>query len=194
MGTVFPSWSFWGVQYFKPSHADNDVNALLTGTKWSGSTITYSLPDSRSDYETINPSASGFYRFSTKGEEAVHAAMGAVGGLVNVGVSYVGRGNADIKVAGYEPGSVITRSHGYYPGVPVYGGDTWLNLKNYANFQKGTYAHFLVMHELGHSLGLKHSHDHTEGLPQMSAARDSTEYTVMSYNNTINHPPIIHAV
>ena len=31
MGTVFPSWSFWGVQYFKPSHAANDVKSRVIG-------------------------------------------------------------------------------------------------------------------------------------------------------------------
>ncbi|MBB3019430.1 serralysin [Microvirga lupini] len=188
MATVFPSWSFWGVQYFKPDHADSDVNALMTGTKWSGSTITYSLPDSKSDYGLIDPSASGFYRLSSSGEDAVHRVMGTVAGYVNTGVSYVGRDSADIKVAGFEPGSVISRSHGYYPGVPLYGGDTWINLKGYNNFSKGTYAYFLTMHELGHSLGLKHSHDHVDGLPRMSAAHDSTEYTVMSYNDTLERP------
>jgi len=57
MGTLFPSHNFWGAQYFTPNHSDTDVNALMTGSKWSGATITYSLPDSRGDYEWVKPSA-----------------------------------------------------------------------------------------------------------------------------------------
>ncbi|QRM31469.1 M10 family metallopeptidase [Microvirga sp. VF16] len=188
MADLFPSQSFGGVQYFKPNHADNDVNALMGGSKWNKATITYSLPDSKSDYGWLNPSASGFYRLSAKGEEAVHSAMASVAGYVNTGIAYVGRDGADVQVGGFQPNSIITRNHGYYPGVPVYGGDTWLNVGSQSHFTKGTAAYSLVMHELGHSLGLKHSHDHANGIPKMSAARDSTEYTVMSYNDTEDRP------
>ena len=188
MATLLPSYSLGGVQYFTPKHVDNDVNALMSGSKWSKSTITYSLPDSRSDYESANPSASGFQRLSIQNEDAVHAIMGSVAGYVNTGISYAGRDKADVQVAGFKPGSVIARSHGYYPGVPMYGGDTWLDTKSYSDFRKGTYGYFLTMHELGHSLGLKHPHDSADRLPRMSALRDSTEFTVMSYNDTVDRP------
>jgi serralysin len=188
MATVFPSYSFGGVGYFTPNHADKDVNALMSGSKWSKSTITYSLPDSRSDYESANPSASGYQRLSGQNEDAVHAIMGSVAAYVNTGISYAGRDSADVQVAGFNPGSVIARSHGYYPGVPVYGGDTWLDTKSYSDFRKGTFGYFLTMHELGHSLGLKHPHDSADRLPRMSTLRDSTEYTVMSYNDTDDRP------
>ncbi|MBJ6128007.1 M10 family metallopeptidase, partial [Microvirga splendida] len=188
MGSLYPSYTFGGVQYFIPKHDDSDVNALMSGSKWSGSTITYSLPDSRWDYELINPSASGFQRLSAENETAVHDIMAAVAGFVSAGISYAGRGDANIKVAAFEPGSMIERSHGYYPGVPVYGGDTWLTTGTNTNVRKGSHAYFLTMHELGHSLGLKHPHDSADGLPRMSAQRDGTEFTVMSYEETYDRP------
>ncbi|MBF9197746.1 M10 family metallopeptidase [Microvirga terrestris] len=189
MGTVFPSWSFGSVQYFLPKHADNDVNALMAGSKWSGSTITYSMPDHRSDYELINPSADGFERLSVQAENGIRNIMDVVvAGYVNTGIVYSGRGNAKIQIAGFDPGNVITRSHGYYPGVPVYSGDTWLTTGDSVNYKKGSHSYFLAMHELGHALGMKHSHDHADGIPRMSEARDTTEYTVMSYNETTNRP------
>src|SRR3712207_5082643 len=75
MGELVPSYTFGNVQYYIPNHADNDVTALQSGSKWSGSTITYSLPDFRSDYEWTNPSASGFKALSAETEVAVHAIM-----------------------------------------------------------------------------------------------------------------------
>ncbi|MGO4389034.1 M10 family metallopeptidase C-terminal domain-containing protein, partial [Microvirga sp. 2YAF29] len=189
MGTAFPSWTIGGAKYFVPNHADSDVNALMSGTKWGGETITYAMPDSRSDYSLINPSADGFKRLSTGSEGAVRDIMDVlVAGYVNKNVAYSGRGDANIQVAGFEPGSVINRSHGYYPGVPAYGGETWLTNGEAANVKKGSHDYLLVMHELGHSLGLKHTHDHADKLPKMSGERDSTEFTVMSYNETVNRP------
>ncbi|WP_112664065.1 M10 family metallopeptidase C-terminal domain-containing protein [Microvirga flavescens] len=188
MGTLFPSWNIGGVQYFTPSHSDSDVKSLISGSKWADSTITYSLPDSRSDYEAINPSASGYKPLSAEVESAVHEVMASVAGYVTTGISYAGRNDANIKVAAFEPGSIIVNSHGYYPGVPVYGGDTWLTLGTSTSAQKGSRPYLLAMHELGHSLGLKHTHDSGWGLPKTSAVHDSIEYTVMSYNKTIDSP------
>ena len=39
-----------------------------------------------------------------------------------------GRNDAMIKVAGFKAGSIIDSSTGYYPGVPGYGGETWLRI------------------------------------------------------------------
>jgi len=176
------------VKYFRPSHSDPDVQALMSGSKWNGSVITYSLPDSRDDYSYLNPHASGFERLSAQSEQVVHEVMKAVDGYVNVGVAFTGRNDANIKVASFVPGSVVTSSTGYYPGMPAYGGETWIVGGSYTDVTKGSHRYALIMHELGHVLGLKHSHDAVHGLPKMSAAHDSTEYTVMSYHNE-GHAP-----
>ncbi|HEY8381799.1 MAG TPA: M10 family metallopeptidase C-terminal domain-containing protein [Microvirga sp.] len=146
------------------------------------------MPDSRWDYELVNPSATGFERLSASTEAAIDTIMSSVAGFITNPVSYTGRGGADVQIAAFEPGSVIQRSHGYYPGVPVYRGDTWLDAGHRDAGLKGSHNYFIAMHEIGHALGLKHPHDSAPGLPKMSSFRDTTEFTVMSYNETADRP------
>ncbi len=198
LATTAP-FSVAGVRFTVPSGLDADVRALLTGSQWSSSTITYSLPDSRGDYQWFNPSATGYKALTFDTEQAIRytlegyspyaggpkMGLTSVEGVTNLNLSYAGRNGATIQVSGFTPGDTINRSHGYYPGVPGYGGDVWLSRESGG---VGTYSHSLVLHELGHALGLKHPHDSGGVLPKMSAAHDSAEFTVMSYRLTQDDP------
>ncbi len=194
MATVYQSPTIGNARYFIPRNPDRDVNAVMSGSKWASLTVSYSMPDSRSDYEWINPSASGYNRLSFETEQAFHfilkgyspnggagMRMTSVESVANLSLTYAGRNNADIKLAGFNPGNIINRSHGYYPGVPVYGGDLWLENGDRVPLV-GSYRYYQLLHELGHVLGLKHTHDQGANVPRMSAAHDSVEYSVMSYN------------
>jgi serralysin len=59
--------------------------------------------------------------------------------------------------------------------------------KNYADVAVGQDAYETLLHEIGHSLGLKHPRSYGSGgqgseLPFLATDKDNTQYTMMSYN------------
>ena len=74
-----------------------------------------------------------------------------------------------------------------YPTTAAVGGDMWYNnSKNYYdNPLKGNYAWATILHETGHTLGLKHPHEVAGAFGALPTNVDSLEYTVMSYRSFI---------
>jgi len=150
---------------------DQGIDGLLSGVRWSGASITYSDPDSVSDYQTGYPTAplNGFEQISAQIMEVVHYSLdsqiytqnaGASGfsveAFTNLDISYAGSGAADgtIRVSrSSDPGT----AYAYYPNNGSTGGDVFVGPSG-ANPVMGNYDWFTMMHEFGHSLGLAHGH------------------------------------
>ncbi|MFM9935346.1 MAG: M10 family metallopeptidase C-terminal domain-containing protein, partial [Novosphingobium sp.] len=79
----------------------------------------------------------------------------------------------------------LAAAYAYYPsGGDALSGDVWFNTQfETSTFQPLTYAFFVMMHELGHALGLKHPFDYSPNLP---IELDQEQYTVMSYTSPRN--------
>lgn len=76
------------------------------------------------------------------------------------------------------PGDVWLNNNGF-PGNDPLGPSSWAMLSDQRISSLG---YFVMLHELGHALGLTHPFD-VSSLPKLPPATDSTQYSVMSYTN-----------
>ncbi|SCB42669.1 serralysin [Bradyrhizobium shewense] len=167
-----------------------DIDGLLSGYKWVG-TITYSFPDSPSDYSkpygggSSEPTISGFASAPNQIQAAINYAIGLILSYTNADIQYAGTNGADIMVA-QSPAANPT-AYAYYPGNYASGGDVWFGTQyNFSLAKLGNYYFTTALHELGHAFGLKHSQE--AGGPAnvaVPSAHDDSEYTVMSYRSYV---------
>ena len=163
--------------------------ALIGGTRWVDPAITYSFPDQTLDY-TGAPSrygsgelTSGFAQLNGEQQDAVERAAGLIMQYSQLTLTEVtgAQGAADVRIA---VSNTPTTAWAYYPSSSGTGGDAWFNGASgyYTNPKIGTYGNHTFMHELGHSLGLKHGHDNS-GYGALDAAHDQMAYSVMTYKS-----------
>ena len=191
---------------------DITINALLSGYKWggstgSGATVSFSFPwSNRSSAVFSGPNGSAYssngeafatYYFGLNSIEQT-AAINALQAWANVAsINFLQTADnattvGDIRFA-FTSTSKITNEWGYanypnsyYPNA----GDVWINYKYDAdtNWSAGTYNFEALMHEIGHTLGLKHPGNYDAGgslpsPPYVPSNLDNRTETIMSYNN-----------
>jgi Ca2+-binding RTX toxin-like protein len=93
-----------------------------------------------------------------------------------------------------------TSSAGYalYPDDSSRGSDVFIdNSARYSTFTPGTYGALLLIHEIGHAIGLKHPFDEKDAdgnvgePPYLQGDEDSTEWSVMTYNDSTDHDQMV---
>ena len=188
-----------------PTGPDADANSLVQGTKWggpvgTGDRITYSFPEMGAvwvaDYSEENEPTRSFQPLNPAQRAGVQQALADWARLANlefVQVSETAGEIGDLRFATSvfqdDPAtSSLDESkfggHAYYPGNLPQSGDVWLNSSvitstTAASYAPGTGNFTVLLHEIGHALGLKHPHD--SGGSGVVATSDWYGNSLMSY-------------
>lgn len=183
---------------FTPSSGVSHINALLGGSHWgqsqpgSGVALTYSIPQANavwsSGYGDNEPSQ--FSPLSADQAAAFRDALSAWSNIANITFTEVAETSAavgEIRV-GFSGvlSSTATAAWAYYPSGNPEAGDIWLDplYSPNQNLVPGGEGYFILMHEIGHALGLGHPFDpDLAGAAPLPAQFDNYKYTIMSYTD-----------
>lgn len=151
---------------------------------WNGgshqpSLVTYSFANAANGPNGTTAPSTPWAPFSDAQQAAARQALdswGSVSGVHFVEVPDTAQG------AGIDLRFQLTRLGDGYAGLTYYPqvGDVSLSIDLYSNdaLARGSYGYLVLLHEIGHGLGLKHPFDNSPTLP---AAQDNFDTTVMSY-------------
>jgi serralysin len=186
---------------------NQSIDGILWGWKWDTTNLTVSFPQFANAYqgyswiETFTP----FTQFQAT--QIVNFGLNNLGVFTNLSFTGDPNGTGDLRFAQatrIDYGPTHFNSGLHIPGgrgsaeanppdpqlVPAYAqGDNWFTLGQYANPVLGSFQYAAgLLHEVGHSLGLKHGHatqpwsnNNQVTLPTLPANQDSQEFSVMTY-------------
>ncbi|MHA6261981.1 M10 family metallopeptidase [Arenibacterium sp. CAU 1754] len=186
--------------FFVLPSGDPAIDGILHEKGWNDSTITYAFPTSNLEYGSYGANEDvRFFPVTALAQDTVHFALSetegpaadagfSVEGFTELDFEFVTDMLAHVRVAQttLDPYGLDT-AWSYYPSSGQTGGDVWLTTQaqDFSAPQAGNYANYTILHELGHSLGLKHAHE--DGIyGALPAAYDAMEYTVMTYRSYVN--------
>ncbi|NBZ89104.1 M10 family metallopeptidase C-terminal domain-containing protein [Stagnihabitans tardus] len=175
--------------------------ASWSGTAGTATTLTWSFRSSGPALDA-NGDPAPFSRLSALQQDAAQAALEAFGQVAGLGFVQVSPGgfsdNATIRIGAYTSTDDGAGAFAYFPGSrgnSADAGDLWLNLDSVsdANLAPGGYSWWVMLHELGHAMGLDHPGDYNAAVGveityanSAQFIQDSTQYTVMSYFDAVD--------
>jgi serralysin len=162
------------------------IDGVLGEYKWATNSVTYSFPTNGSYYGNSYGTAENITNFGSLGavqQATARNALKTYASVANLTFTEIGETateHADVRLAVSDK---TPSAWAYLPNTAAEGGDVWFNSSNgyFTSPVKGNYAFMVFLHEIGHALGLEHTHEGN----LMPRDRDSLEYTVMSYRSYV---------
>ena len=152
------------------------LNQMVSGAKWTGTTITYAFPSTTTGLSGSYQLA-GFSPFTATQQAMAKDALGLWDDLIAPSLVQTTSTASNIE---FGNSTGVSYAETYYPT----GGTVWVN-PNYSELASpviGEYGFMTYIHELGHAFGLNHMGNYNgSGNWQPSSFQDSTVYSVMSY-------------
>jgi serralysin len=165
---------------------EEDVEALLSGYFWSDRSLTFGFPTSPSQYPPGSHDgepSDNFGAFNAVQQAAVRQILGQFAQLTDLAFTENSGspGSASLR---YAMSDAAESAYAYYPTGGGQSGTSWYNNSSGVHNSPGlgNYAWLTLIHETGHSLGLKHGHE----APALSFIHDSLEYSVMTYRSYVD--------
>lgn len=173
-----------------PASGDPRVDGILSGWSWAVGPgepliLTYSFPESAAVYPApYSASGEPGFGFAPLSEAQRAAVRGALAQWAEVAaVRFVEVGGTDEAVLRFAATAAARTAQAYFPGNDEAAGDVWLgrSFPTEDGYEPGSYERLVLLHELGHALGLKHPHEPELVPVTLGRADDHLGFTLMSY-------------
>ncbi|NTS66788.1 M10 family metallopeptidase C-terminal domain-containing protein, partial [Sphingomonas sp. HHU CXW] len=184
---------------------NRNVDAILIGSKWGTNNLTYSFPTSGTNYNGTTPYTAGVGDYhldlGTQQQAAARAAfaqISAATGLTFTEITETDTVHANFRISQTASQGVGSAYGGFPSDKQGAAGDIWFGRTNQPYYDlafKGTWGFATMMHEIGHTVGLKHGHqDYTNsdlsfyfgtfprfGTQSLTPDRDGQSWSLMTY-------------
>lgn len=203
-----PSPTSWSSASNISLTGSQNIDALLSGTRWANSNITYSFPGIGAAWSTDAATGYGAKTSKTEPWSISYAPLTAAqqyyfslaleqwANVANVHFTQVPDTSSnvgDIRAA-FSYMSIFPNVQAWSttPGNTAVAGDVWFNSISSSNADGSTWTaggvpFFTALHEIGHTLGFKHPFNESGATDvALPTSLETRQYTVMSYTNQPN--------
>ncbi|KQN21227.1 hypothetical protein ASE86_14730 [Sphingomonas sp. Leaf33] len=184
---------------------NRNVDATLIGSKWGTLNLTYSFPTAGTNYTGSTALTAGVDKYhidlgpqQQAAARAGLAQIAAATGLRFTEITETDTLHANIRISQTGSNGVGSAYGGFPSDKLSAAGDIWFGRSNQPYYDlafKGTWGYSTMLHEIGHTMGLKHGHqDYTNsdlsfyfgGFPRygtqaLTPDRDGQAWSLMTY-------------